>query len=247
MKNLLTFVLIFVSFSIKAQTNIKLDTASASCKIDSITFAANYLNYKLNGSSAIDITIVGNSKQYINASYTRFRKPDNGTFASRSELTAWIDRYFFVDASNSGGDLNLQAVTDNGNITTNTIQIANAVNDNEAVTKGQVYDIINGVGATLFIPLPRNVVTENDTTVSWSGTYTFTGSSPKVWVMPTVAAATGMTIFIINRGSANLTINSNAGANDLDVNGVYTNTILVLPTENYVLRGNSLKLVTVNN
>jgi hypothetical protein len=100
---------------------------------------------------------------------------------------------------------------------------------------------------TTFLKMPANLVSADTLTVSQSGTYTFTGAIPKVWTMPDVTAATNMTIFIINRGTANLTINSNAGANDLDVNGIYSNTILVLPTENYVLRGNSLKLVSVTN
>lgn len=100
---------------------------------------------------------------------------------------------------------------------------------------------------SMYLTMPVNIVTTDTLTVSKSGTYTFTGTTAKAWKMPTVSSATGMTIFVINRGTAALTINSNGGATDLDVNGVYSTNIIIAAGENYVLRGNSLKLVTVNN
>lgn len=91
------------------------------------------------------------------------------------------------------------------------------------------------------------IATTDTITISQTGTYTFTGTTAKSWKMPTVSNATGMTFFIINRGTAALTVNSNSGGNDLDVSGVYSGFIVLQPGENYVLRGNSLKLVSVNN
>lgn len=115
----------------------------------------------------------------------------------------------------------------------------------DASANSIITQIING---GYFLPTTTNVVTTDTLTISNSGTYTFTGDTAKSWKMPTVASATGMTIFILNRGTlANLTINSNSGGNDLDKSGVYSASIIVLPGETYVLRGNSLKLVTVNN
>lgn len=100
---------------------------------------------------------------------------------------------------------------------------------------------------TLYLPMTVNIVTADTITVMGSGTYTLTGTTARSWKMPSVSAATGMTIFIINRNTQNLTINSNSGGADLDINGVYSTNIVVAAGENYVLRGNSLKLVTVNN
>lgn len=115
----------------------------------------------------------------------------------------------------------------------------------DASANGIITQIING---GYFIPATTNIVTTDTLTISNSGTYTFTGTSGKSWKMPTVASATGMTIFILNRSLlSNLTINSNSGDSDLDKSGVYSSSIIVLPGETYVLRGNSLKLAAVNN
>ena len=45
--------------------------------------------------------------------------------------------------------------------------------------------------------------------------WVFSGSTAPVWTLPAVAGHTGWTYFIKNRGSATVTLNSNAGGNDL--------------------------------
>lgn len=69
--------------------------------------------------------------------------------------------------------------------------------------------------------------------------YTFNGSNAAVWTLPPVAGNVGTRLALINQGSANITVNSNAGGNDI-YQGAATNSIIVAPGETYILYDNSL-------
>jgi hypothetical protein len=73
---------------------------------------------------------------------------------------------------------------------------------------------INGGGALQYtvnvVSGATNTITQNSSAIQ-----VFSGSSGTTWTMPAVSGNTGLTFVIKNRGSASITLNSNAGGNDL--------------------------------
>lgn len=59
---------------------------------------------------------------------------------------------------------------------------------------------------------------------------TFSGSTA-TWTLPAIASNGGHFFIIVNKGTGNLTINSNAGGNDIYDNGAVTNSMVMLPGE----------------
>lgn len=54
--------------------------------------------------------------------------------------------------------------------------------------------------------------------------YFFSGAAPSTWTLDTIANNTGIETWIYNRGTATITVNSNAGANDIYTGGAAVNT-----------------------
>lgn len=62
--------------------------------------------------------------------------------------------------------------------------------------------------------------------------FVFTGTTA-TWTLPPVASNTGFIFFIVNKGSGNITLNSNVGGNDIWEGGSVTNTKTIIPGETY--------------
>lgn len=58
--------------------------------------------------------------------------------------------------------------------------------------------------------------------------YFFSGAAPSTWTLDTIANNTGIETWIYNRGTATITVNSNAGANDIYTGGAAVNTFNVV-------------------
>jgi len=59
-------------------------------------------------------------------------------------------------------------------------------------------------------------------------TYLFTGTT-STWTAATITGNTGMEIMLVNKGSGNITVNSNAGGNDFWTAGALSNTFTMFP------------------
>lgn len=88
----------------------------------------------------------------------------------------------------------------------------------------------------------RGRVQVNRTTVSSAGTlnltnqynhYVFSGTTT-TWTLPAVSGNTDVVFYIKNRGSGNITLNSNAGGNDLYTTSA-VNTLAIAPGEAYII------------
>lgn len=133
MKKTITLIIFMLSTIFGYSQIIALDTVGSTCKIAEVSFAKNSLTYSLSGDSSISIYVIGNSKTWVNAHYSRFRNPSGGSFANRNALTLFLDNNFFAEAaasdSSGGGSAgNLQQTTDAGNSTSNAIQVTGADN-----------------------------------------------------------------------------------------------------------------------
>lgn len=88
---------------------------------------------------------------------------------------------------------------------------------------------------------------QNTNTISAAGTltltnagyYTFNGST-STWTLPPLSGNTGIRFLIMNQGSGTLTVNSNAGGNDIYMSGSAVNMITIGVGEIAVLYNNSL-------
>lgn len=58
--------------------------------------------------------------------------------------------------------------------------------------------------------------------------YFFSGAAPSTWTLDTIANNTGIETWIYNRGTATITVNSNAGANDIYTGGAAVNTFNIV-------------------
>lgn len=98
-------------------------------------------------------------------------------------------------------------------------------------------------GAAVYTLVDTNVVTAVTTlTLTKRGMYTFTGTN-STWTIPAVAGNTGLVYYIYNRGSGSLTVNTTAAANNIDSNGAITNTIVLAPGDNLIIRNNSINYI----
>lgn len=114
-----------------------------------------------------------------------------------------------------------------------------------------IWQLVNRIQFTAnasksLVPLTPAAVT--GTTYSMPATnyfayITFTGGSGSTWTLPTVANATGVTYVISNQGTATITVNTNAGANDIYTGGASVNTVSVLAGQSMTFRGMVAKIV----
>lgn len=75
-----------------------------------------------------------------------------------------------------------------------------------------------------------------------AGFYKFTGTTT-TWTLPQIAGNSGNKITIINRGSGNITLNSNSGANDIDESMIFMSTTTVATTEIIALYNDGSKWI----
>jgi hypothetical protein len=95
-------------------------------------------------------------------------------------------------------------------------------------------------------PTYNNVVSDDDLDLDTTTTYyTFNGTSPVVWTLPPIAGNTKLRIIIINDGTSNVTLNSNAGGNDINDSGTDIPSIVIEPGEAYVFYNNSIRYVII--
>lgn len=74
--------------------------------------------------------------------------------------------------------------------------------------------------------------------------YTFNGTTT-TWTLPPVATNTGVRMFIMNMGSGNITLNSNAGANDIWESGTNKASTIISSSGTTIFYNNGLKWVTL--
>lgn len=107
-------------------------------------------------------------------------------------------------------NITLQEVTDNGNTTTNTIIHADAINNNESATLGQVIQLINNATGGVtgdFVPYTgatKNVIL---------GDFNITTDSVKFDLTPVTTQSKGGLLWNENNGSLNLGLNTNVTNN----------------------------------
>lgn len=77
-----------------------------------------------------------------------------------------------------------------------------------------------------------------DTTI-----YTANGTT-STWTLPPVAGYGGKFYVIVNKGSGNVTVNSNAGGNDIYDNGVASSSMVMLPGEAATIANDGQNWVT---
>lgn len=75
-----------------------------------------------------------------------------------------------------------------------------------------------------------------------AGFYKFTGTTT-TWTLPPISGNSGNKITIINRGSGNITLNSNSGANDIDESMIFMSTTTVATTEIIALYNDGSKWI----
>ena len=99
---------------------------------------------------------------------------------------------------------------------TGQLTIPNATVDTQAVTLGQLSS--NSLSSLTTLTLA---------TISRIMYYTYTGSTTSTWTLPSIATSIKVRYVLINTGSATVTINSNAGANDIWDSGTLSNTTVL--------------------
>lgn len=75
---------------------------------------------------------------------------------------------------------------------------------------------------------------------------TFTGTT-STFTLPSLASSQGIRYMIINRGSGDITVNTNSGANDIDESGVFMNTYTIPSETTLSFFNNTLKFVIFNS
>jgi len=81
--------------------------------------------------------------------------------------------------------------------------------------------------------------------LSSNGYYKFTGTNT-TWTLGAVASSTGFRVTLINRGTGTITLNSNAGANDIDESGVFSNTTPIATMSNMTLYCDGTKWIILD-
>lgn len=75
--------------------------------------------------------------------------------------------------------------------------------------------------------------------------FTFTGTTT-TWTAPAIAGNTKKRMVIINQGSGNITLNSNAGGNDLWESGVLSNSVTIVPGQTASIYNNGINWSILN-
>lgn len=150
---------------------------------------------------------------------------------------AQITRNGVVDPTqNYTGTINhLSAVSDwsgNNGVYNSVLQVADGVNLNEAATVGQ---IVNGTTISSASTLSINPPQQNSY-------FTFNGTT-STWTLGTLSSTSNKFITLINMGSGDITLNTNAGGNDIWDGGSNVNTMIISMGTSVRLYNNSLKYI----
>lgn len=100
---------------------------------------------------------------------------------------------------------------------------------------------VKGVSDNIIVTTPTYIIQ----TVNEILYITYTGNVNTVWTLPAVAWNTSLRIYIINPTAFTVTINSNAGANDIWEGGLFVNTTVVPAQNSYNLYNNSLNYMNL--
>ncbi len=116
--------------------------------------------------------------------------------------------------------LSLQEVTDVGAITTNQIIGIPATDPNGLVTLSQIENtLLDNVVVVGVLPTPDLLP---------NTVYTYNGEDDISYDLPPIIGNTGARIVIISMTTENITINSNAGGNDIYSSGTAINSLIVI-------------------
>lgn len=110
---------------------------------------------------------------------------------------------------------------------TGQLTIPNATADTHSVALGQLST--NSLSALTTLSLA---------TTSRVMYYTYTGATTSIWTLPTIGTSVKVRYVLINTGSATVTINSNAGGNDIWDSGTLSNTTVLTPGSSMELFNN---------
>jgi len=87
---------------------------------------------------------------------------------------------------------------------------------------------------------PNVVTSSNGVSVLPSTYYTYNGGSAPTWILPPVSSGIGSRIGILNDSAFDITLNSNAGANDIVDSGSKTNTATIVAGSAKIIYNNSI-------
>lgn len=223
---------------LSTQKNFQLPNASGTLALTSDL--ANYVN-----TTGSQIGIAGN-KQWLGDQV--ISTPGSGFYAENGTGgTAFMVSAVFQSVPGGTSPKNFTASFDLGIIlNTGTTSGGDATLRADNLTTGRTFQFPNAAGTLALIPDVSVTSTSLYTIPTTNSSYnTFSGTT-STWTLPTIASNSGKRVVIINRGSGNITLNSNAGASDIDESGVYSAIIVVPPATTLVLVNNSLKWVIVN-
>lgn len=167
--------------------------------------------------------------QYVYAgSYLKGTTASGLNFAVTNPGTDTFAR-FHVTSHN----LILQAAGAAGTDTGERLQVIGSSWLNGLVTFGSGYKwkTDTTAAATLSLTTAMTVVTGTGTTSTWT--------------LPALTGNSGIFYILINRGSGTITLNTNAGGNDIISNGVAVNTISILANEIYRLVHNGTNFIVL--
>jgi acyl-CoA thioesterase I len=157
--------------------------------------------------------------------------PSNGMGAS-------LD--FKLTASNNTTDVSNQVISKYTDVTVGTRTSQLLFTGVNSASTGTILSI-NAGGALLYTV---NTVSGTTNTLTATSKYiqVFTGSSGTTWTLPAIGN-TGLTFIIKNRGSAAITLNSNAGGNDIYTTSA-VNTLTINAGESYTISDDGTKFIT---
>lgn len=129
-----------------------------------------------------------------------------------------------------------------GKTFTNNLKFPEGVDANDGVTVGQLNTILsNETGnyltsnSTYSLPSTNKVVY-----------VTFTGTT-STFTLPSLDSSIGIRYMIINRGTGDITVNSNSGDDDIDESGLFMNSLIIGTESVSSLYNNSQKFIIFNS
>lgn len=122
------------------------------------------------------------------------------------------------------------------------------IDDSIPLTSTRIWDMPNQSGTVALTSdlitggITNSVITDGSTLALTTNTfYTFNGTTTRTLTLPPVVGNTGTRIGIINRSASSITLDSNLGGNDINDNGVASNTISIPAGQARTLYNNSLE------
>lgn len=241
----------------KAQTNTQISTALSGYELLSNKSTSTSLgtsNTLYPTQNAVKTYVDGLATNYVNTT---------GNQSNIAGVKEWLDNQFlavdkgYFTTESGGSSVNMwlgkltsehtdgrssQYAYDGMFLKTNASGAAALLKSDNILSTQKNFQFPNESGTVV---VSNNTVSSAGTLgLTTSGYYTFNGTTA-TWTLPTISGNTGVRLVLISRGSGNITLNSNAGGNDIDESGVSMNTMAVPTGTTLVLYNNGLKWVII--